>query len=264
MSQVLTFEKAPGEKERSRLQARLDTYRERADACREKYDNTIQPVIDTTVGDVVFLDRDTADDLANSIPATAKAKGKAAARAEKKRSEMVQGMLGTLDQATFRLPSDCHSTLRRHPTMAEYFKIERALREGQANEALDALCLHLTTYLALKVRKTQSTGIIHNTEADRRLQEKRDVIDKWKAKYRNIHHVLLVLGMSDADKTYKILHDDDCKPFTLLVSEVKGGDSYKQPTWIWGDFTWAERLEPGEVRTFVGHGKCSINRMWLC
>ncbi|KAH9855776.1 hypothetical protein C2E23DRAFT_866429 [Lenzites betulinus] len=251
------------ETERSRLALRLENYRERAAACREKYMSTIQVAVDSAMAEVVpkesseaFPNRDDIDDLEKGIPVLASSKGKAvdgSSRTPPRRSRVIEEMLTILDEGTFRLPSDCHSAVREHKSMAPFTRLERALREGQANEALDVLRLHLTTHLALTVRKQEGAGVIHNTAADRRLQEKRDVIDKWKEKYRHLRLLLLVLGMSDDDNTYRRLNDDDCKAFTLLVSEQKLGDSFKKPTWIWGDFGWAEKLEQGEIREFVGH-----------
>ncbi|OJT08177.1 hypothetical protein TRAPUB_11843 [Trametes pubescens] len=246
------------EQERSRLVGRLEAFRERAMACRETYDTTLQVALDTAMADVKredwpssFPDRDEQDDMTQGLPLTAKSKGKGVVPPTP--SPWVTEMLGLLDDSTFRLPSDCHSEVRRKPSLEDFVKIERALREGQANEALDALRLHLTTYLALKVRKAEGSGVIHNTESDRRLQEKREVIEQWKATYREIRQVLLVLGMPDNNNIYQPLLDDDCKPFTILVSEDKIGKSYKVPTWIWGDFRYALKLPPGELKSFVGH-----------
>lgn len=244
------------------MSARVDAFHQRVRLCRTLYDSTLQVAVDNAVADVKggdwpssFPDRDEQDDIAQGLPLTTKSKGKAVEPPTP--PEDILDMLAQLDDSTFRLPSDCHSEVRRKPALEDWVNIERALREVQANEALDALRLHLTTYLALKVRKTEGTGTIHNTESDRRLREKREVIDQWKEKYREIRQVLLVLGMPDDNETYQPLLEEDCKPFTILLSEDKVGKSYKIPTWIWGDFRYALKLPPGELKTFVGHGVCN-------
>lgn len=253
---VLAFK--GNDQERTRLKGRVDAFCDRAEACSTEYDPLIQPALRDAMADVKlgdfpssFPDRDDQDDLAQGLPLMPKTKDETSVP----KSEWAVKQLAKLNNRTFRLPSDCHSEVRWKDSMADLVRIKRAQREVQANEALDALRLHLTTYLALSVRKKEGTGIIHNTEADRRLQEKRAVIDRWQDVYRKRRHVLLVLGMADDNSTYRPLLDEDCKPFTILVNETLSGDSYKLPTWIWGNFDYARKLSPGELKTFVGDGK---------
>lgn len=253
---VLAFK--GNDQERTRLKGRVDAFCDRAEACSTEYDPLIQPALRDAMADVKlgdfpssFPDRDDQDDLAQGLPLMPKTKDETSVP----QSEWAVKQLAKLNNRTFRLPSDCHSEVRWKDSMADLVRIERAQREVQANEALDALRLHLTTYLALSVRKKEGTGIIHNTEADRRLREKRAVIDRWQDVYRKRRHVLLVLGMADDNSTYRPLLDEDCKPFTILVNETLSGDSYKLPTWIWGNFDYARKLSPGELKTFVGDGK---------
>ncbi|KAI0640393.1 hypothetical protein C8Q79DRAFT_921614 [Trametes meyenii] len=233
--EVLAFNRE--EKVRTKLSAKLDTFQEQVAACREVYDERLRLAVDAALANVpvneygpAFPARDGEDDFANGIPVT---------------------MMDIVDAGTFCLPSDYHSAVRRHPALADFVQIEWALRCGQANEALDTLRLHLTTHLAFEVRKTQGSSREHREWSDRRLEGKRVAINDAKARYRSLRKTLLVLGMPSKDPTYKELHDSDCKAFTLLVDETNKGDSYRLPTWIWGDFSFAKKLQPGEIKTFV-------------
>ncbi|KAI0349249.1 hypothetical protein OH77DRAFT_1415382 [Trametes cingulata] len=254
------------EKARSKLASQLESFRERAVACRELHETRLEAAVkQAVVGLEVevyppgFPGRNDDDDRAFGVTrapltpteTTVLAFRKKSASNSSKKAQDILEMLDSLDHTSPPLPSDYHSAVRFHPAMTEFVKIERALHEGQANEALDELRLHITTHLSLQHRKQQESGVKNNTVNDRRLQEKREVINATKGRYRELRGILLVLGMEENHKTYKVLDDDDCKAFTLYEGEKKLGDSYKLPTWIWGDFSFARKLPPGDIKNFV-------------
>lgn len=165
-------------------------------------------------------------------------------------------MAGRLDEVALFVPSDYHSLVRRHPAMSALVAMELRLRQGEANEALEDLRLHLTTQMSLVDRKKQGSGTIQNTAMDRRIHGKRDAIERAKFAYRRARVALIVLGMSKKDPKYKVLHDSDCKAFVIVDEEVRRGDSQLDPTWIWGDFSYMGKLDEGKIKSFVTNSEC--------
>lgn len=200
--------------------------------------------------------RTTSDDRTCEIPSppsppkcdAPSARGK---RKRSRESAELTAMAARLDEVDVRLPSDYHSTVRKHAAMKDAVATERRLREGQANEALEDLRLHLTTQMSLAERKTQGSGTIHNAAMDRRIHGKRDTIERAKYAYRRARLAMIVLGMSKKDRTYRVLKDQDCKAFVIVDEEVRRGDSKLDPTWIWGDFTYMGKLDEGKIKIFV-------------
>lgn len=155
--------------------------------------------------------------------------------------EIRADLLSQLEQARLPLPSDYHVKIREHDAMRKPVEYERTLRQGYATEALDSLRMHLTTHATLRVRHQQASGVKENTKWDRRIAAKREAINQAKERYRKLRRILLLLGMGEADPSFKPLTEDDCRAFTVLDVERKPGDSRKLPSWIWGDFSFVEK-----------------------
>ncbi|TFK78476.1 hypothetical protein K466DRAFT_449828, partial [Polyporus arcularius HHB13444] len=147
-------------------------------------------------------------------------------------------MNGQLDAMSLALPSAYDPRIIQHPAMTTAVQYERMIREGCANDALDDLRLHLTTYACLEDRRKQGSGVLHNTPMDKRMQKKKAAIAAAKSRYRQIRAILLRLGMGEDDVKYKPLLDTDCKPFVLVIEEQRLGDSRRKPCWIWSDFSF--------------------------
>ncbi|KAI0364498.1 hypothetical protein BV20DRAFT_1057147 [Pilatotrama ljubarskyi] len=258
--------KAGDESARSRLADEVADFRRLKDACDTDYQACIQPALDSALkgvsGEIMsssFPARDAKDDAACGIPSAADVKGKGRATAllpGRARPRTTLQAAATewqqiIEDGEYLLPSDLHSAIRTAPATADLLKTERKLREGQANEALDNLRLHLTTHLSLNVRRTQGSGVVHNTQADRRLQAKRDAINEAKEQYRAARHRLIVLGMPETDQTFRVLQDSDCRAFVIVSEEQRAGDSYRDQSWIWGNFSFAHRLAEGDIKKFV-------------
>ena len=135
---------------------------------------------------------------------------------------------------------------------------ERKLREGVANEALNKLRLHLTTYQALELRRKNVSGVIQNTEVDRRLSEKRLATDRAKHDYRENRYLLRVLGMPEDDATFKPLEDRHCYAFAITAAEHRIGDSHRLPSWIWGDFSYVAEVQGPDIRKFLDDSECFV------
>ncbi|KAI0669304.1 hypothetical protein C8Q78DRAFT_1070866 [Trametes maxima] len=252
------------EKARSQLAQEVEVFRRQKDACRHDYEVCIKPAIDVALKDAKSADfpsrpgrRNIEDDMACGIPVPWHEKGKGKTTGTAKRAHATKGQfaqvittwIDDLDEEDFPLPSDLHSD-----------DVEYQLRQGEANEPLDRLRLHLSTHLYLVARKKQGSGVIHNAEADRRLREKRKAIASAQADYREARQKMLVLGMDPSDGTFRVLDDDDCRAFVILEEERQLGDSYRTQSWIWGDFTFAHRMAEGDMKKFVYH---SIKAHWF-
>ncbi|KAI0675894.1 hypothetical protein C8Q78DRAFT_1066529 [Trametes maxima] len=149
------------------------------------------------------------------------------------------------------LPSSLHSRVRTHVAMMDLSRMERGIRAGQAEEALEELRVHLTTQLTLADRKAQVSGQKNNLPLDRRIHAKWQRIEDEKYAYRLARYRMRVLGMTAQNRKYRELKDADCKSFVVLDNEVRRGDSRRVPTWIWGNFGYMENLSAGQIKLFV-------------
>ncbi|EIW51995.1 uncharacterized protein TRAVEDRAFT_136413 [Trametes versicolor FP-101664 SS1] len=227
------------EKDRRKLTTQLEAFVKQAAGCQEMHARYLQPCISAAIQSIsatghpsTFPRRDPVDDVACGITAGTP--------------------VDSDDPATqFLLPSDYHSHIRGATSMTELVNFERELRRGQANEALDDLRLHLTTYLSLEDRKRQVSGVIRNTAWDRRLTKKTAAINAAKKEYRQVRQTLRILGMPEDDEHLQPLEDKDCKPFVIVVEEQQHSDSKRKPTWIWGNFAYIDQIEPGEIKNYL-------------
>ncbi|TBU31114.1 hypothetical protein BD311DRAFT_657411 [Dichomitus squalens] len=183
--------------------------------------------------------------------ATTAAGGKKKRKNESRAQKALNAMADELADLGVALPSTYHSKIRQHPDMRQAVQTELALREGQADEALDELRLHIATFESLEKRKRQGSGIRHNTVLDGRLQKKRQAQHRAKDRYRALRDIMLVLGMPNDHKKFRILNDEDLRAFTLTTVEQQLGDSYRLPSWIWGDFSFVNQVKAGEMRSFL-------------
>lgn len=161
-------------------------------------------------------------------------------------------MQAQLDAMHMPLPSDFDEDIIRHPAMTAVVQDELHMREGCANDALDALRLHLTTHATLADRKKQaSSGVKGNTKWDKRLSRKRAAILTAKTRYRQIRETMVRLGMAEDDAKFKPLLDTDVKPFVLITEEQRLGDSSRRPSWIWSDFSFIMKEDDRDIKDFL-------------
>ncbi|EIW55155.1 uncharacterized protein TRAVEDRAFT_130935, partial [Trametes versicolor FP-101664 SS1] len=265
---VATFDGADAE--RVSLKAKVDAWHAHATRVSAACASALGAVVDDAIASVPdkarpegFPFRTSGDDKKCRIPPpppVPKCDGPQGKRKRTRETSELTAMTEELDEVSLLLPSDYHSAVRQHPAMAEAVKMERRLRGGEANEALEDLRLHLTTQMSLAERKTQGSGTIHNAAMDRRIHGKRDAIERAKFAYRRARVAMIVLGMPKNDPKYAVLHDADCKAFVIVDEEVRRGDSKLDPTWIWGDFTYMGKLDEGKIKIFVTN---SVKVHWL-
>lgn len=256
---MATFDGA--DTERVSLKAKVDAWHAHATRVSAACASALGAVVDDAIASVPdkarpegFPFRTSGDDKKCRIPPAPpvpQCDGPQGKRKRTREASELTAMTEELDEVSLLLPSDYHSAVRQHPAMAEAVTMERRLRGGEANEALEDLRLHLTTQMSLAERKTQGSGTIHNAAMDRRIHGKRDAIERAKFAYRRARVAMIVLGMPKNDPKYAVLHDADCKAFVIVDEEVRRGDSKLDPTWIWGDFTYMGKLDEGKIKIFV-------------
>lgn len=154
------------------------------------------------------------------------------------------------------LPSNYTERVRNESVMKEAVEIERELRKGQANDALDDVrTLLITKFNVLHERKYKSKGIKGSTRSQALLNNHQKVLNRGTAKYRRLRVILLALGLNEDDPTFKELKADDIKPFPVdfkyVEQELGGSKKKNNPSWIWGDFgMMLEREKDGKLKEY--------------
>lgn len=254
--------------EAKKIESRMELYRRNLRNCAAEFEVQMAPAVAKAVQDAhadsrlplpaIFPRRTTIEDRVQAIlPFNDKlpagealhewSKRKSKSRAQK----ALEAMAVELQESTVLLASDFDKRVRDHVGMKMAVDTEKKLREGLAAEALDKLRLHLTTYLAVEQRRRNGSGVIHNTEIDNRLAEKRLAIERAKYMYRNQRHLLRVLGMPEDHAQFKHLLDEHCHAFAIIAEEFSRGDSHRLPSWIWGDFSYVAKVQDGDIRNFL-------------
>ena len=245
---------------------KVELYRRDLRICAEEFEAQLAPALAKAIADVqdsseslpaTFPRRDDKDEpngitpFNDNPPADEQVpqppKRKSQSRAEK----ALQAMATELQETAILLPSAYHKQVRDHVGMKIAIDTEKSLREGLAAEALDKLRFHLTTHQAVEYRRKNVSGVVNNTEVDRRLADKRLATDRAMYAYRKQRHLLRVLGMPEDDPKFKPLREQDCYAFAITAAEHRLGDSHRLPSWIWGDFSYVAKVKDGDIRNFL-------------
>ena len=154
-----------------------------------------------------------------------------------------------------KLPSYYTTGIRTHPKMEEAVSIERKLREGQAKDALDELRTHLTALYSLEDLRGQGTGQAHGQRVKALAATEVAIGHQARDEYRRVRKVLVELGMPEDDKTFRILIDEDAKPFIVFSHQHRRGDSKRTGSWLWEDFSFANDQGDNEVKEYMYHSE---------
>ena len=219
-----------------KITAKVENYHRNLQICATKFDNLLSLAVTKAVEDATtipthlpttFPCRTIADDRQDGIaPFTDKLpadevtdinpnKCKTETRAQK----ALRALTNELEDSTLLFPSAYHKQICDHIGMKTAVDTERKLCEGLAAEALDKLRLHLTTAMALEQGWQQISGVVENTEVDRRLMEKCITTDRAKYAYCHNRHLLCILGMEENDTKFKPLCDEDCYTIAITAEE---------------------------------------------
>ncbi|KAI0668291.1 hypothetical protein C8Q78DRAFT_1071556 [Trametes maxima] len=158
------------------------------------------------------------------------------------------GLLDHLHSVRIDLPSMYHSSVRQQPALQPAVEVERKLREGQANDALHELRTHLTAVYSLADLRQQGVGQDHSKRVKGMSATEIEVGRRARDEYRRVRVVLRVLGMKEDHETYRVLTDKDAKPFVVTPEQHRRGDSKRNPSWLWEDFSFIDDQENDEVK----------------
>ncbi|KAI0644659.1 hypothetical protein C8Q79DRAFT_1001927 [Trametes meyenii] len=160
-------------------------------------------------------------------------------------------LLDTLQSVRIDLPSMYHSRVRQQPALQAVVEVERKLREGQANDALHELRTHLTAMYSLEDLRHQGMGQDHGKRVRGLSATEVEVGRRARDEYRRVRVALRVLGMNKDHETYRVLMDKDAKPFVVTAEQHRRGDSKRNPSWLWEDFSFIDNQENDEVKNVL-------------
>ena len=209
----------------------------------------------------VELDLDTVWDDAGARPHLAKRKATSLAR---DRSDTVASQplrspaWHRVKAMAVNLPSNYALAITTHSALSKATEVEKQLRQGQANDALDDLRAHLITSYAVKQEKRVGSGQIHNTRSNIKIKNHKQAVDAAASRYRLARGNLLSLGLSSEDQTYRELKVTDVVPFTVYTVDQQLGDSKRQPSWIWSDFRFVKGQNK-EIRQYCEESKSILS-----
>ncbi|KAI0656991.1 hypothetical protein C8Q70DRAFT_1046552 [Cubamyces menziesii] len=163
----------------------------------------------------------------------------------------LDSLLASVNEVVLCLPSLYHSSLRGHASLKTAIEIERRIREGQANDALDNLRTHLAARYSLRDLRAQGKGPKHGKKVRALAQVETKIGTEAKQEYRRLRVLLRVLGMAEDDDKYKVLRDDDLKHFVAVTEQYELGSGSKTGSWLWGDFTFVNKQGNEEVHEFL-------------
>ncbi|KIJ23837.1 hypothetical protein M422DRAFT_195437 [Sphaerobolus stellatus SS14] len=132
------------------------------------------------------------------------------------------------------LPSDFQSPVERTDFgLEEAGLLEMQLREGEANDALEAIRLAIKQ-LALDVqyKKKEVTGQKDSTRAHDELKRKCAARNKYVIKYRQAFRAMIRLGMVEGQTPHKELKDSDLR-IKGMTGAGELGEGTKEESWIW-------------------------------
>ncbi|KAH9884296.1 hypothetical protein C8Q73DRAFT_796289 [Cubamyces lactineus] len=161
-------------------------------------------------------------------------------------------LLASLSAMPLQLPSKYHSKLRRHPVMKPAMDIELKIRQGQAAEALDDVRTNIAARrCSLRDLRSQGSGQKHGKKVRALADSERLVGTKARDEYRRLRVLMICLGMSDKDETYRALEDADMQHFTVVAEQYALGDAAKQGSWLWRDFSFINKQDDAEVTEYL-------------
>lgn len=167
-----------------------------------------------------------------------------------------QSTWADVTETLFKLPSSYTAIVQSAGSIAPAVAVERLLREGEANDALDDLRAHLITSYAFDlIGKEKTTGQGTRTRMQTIKGRKKAAVRRAAAKYRRTRQILLALGMSPQDETYRPLKQADIKPFVIYADAQKLGSSKKKTSWIWSSFEFVQDAKSGAMQDWCEAGE---------
>ncbi len=173
-------------------------------------------------------------------------------RDPRKKSELWQEVYAV----SIPLPSSFDELVLERPAVASLVNWEKKVRQGQANDALSDLRTHLVTAEMLKIKKLDATGKASTTRMGKKIRRQNDQVVASADDYRRARLALTALGMKEDDPLFRPLKKADVVGFTMSTATQQLGESRKAVSWIWEDFSFAERPDDVEHHEFFEEGEC--------
>lgn len=161
-----------------------------------------------------------------------------------------------LDGVHIDLPSTLEPESMRAKCLKDVIDMERRLREGQANDALAEVRLHLITKFCLKKQQREISGQVPMTRSRQHVKRQGEAIERAADKYRRARARVLTLLDKAGDCTLRELKAEDLVAFTMRDEDHALGESRKSTSsWIWEDVSWLENTEDRAAKVFVTDGR---------
>ncbi|OCH89243.1 hypothetical protein OBBRIDRAFT_804820 [Obba rivulosa] len=158
----------------------------------------------------------------------------------------------TLKAIRIELPSDLESNVMHTESMKVAVEIERQLREGQAQDALAEVRVHLITKYSLSQKKRKEPGSqAAMTRSRQNLKRKGEAVERAAEVYRRARVAVLALSRTAEDCKLRELRASDLVAFMVRDEDRMLGDSQKSSSWIWEDCSWVKMSEDRDIKNFV-------------
>ncbi|TFK87312.1 hypothetical protein K466DRAFT_491107 [Polyporus arcularius HHB13444] len=257
LDEILTFDRSKHRK-RNKMKKEVDDFLIKAQLCHDAYNRYVTPQVALACADVAasplpttFPWRDPEDDRANGIKTQTPRHSRKIHEPLDEHEELVNELVELVENVAILLPSQYHSKVRKHSAMLQCVAIERRLREGQANDALDEFRTVVSARISLQDLRSQGWGQKHGKRLRAMDAKEKAVGEAARSEYHRIRSILLVLGMSDKDATYRVIKDADASPFIVTMEQRRPGDSHRTPSWVWADFSFVDNQPEGPTKEFI-------------
>ncbi len=157
------------------------------------------------------------------------------------------------------LPSSFDELVLERPAVASLVSWEKKVRAGQANDALSDLRTNLVTAEMLKIKKLDATGKASTTRMGKKIRRQNDQVVAAADDYRRARLALMALGMNEDDPLFRPLRKTDVVGFTMSTATQQLGESRKAVSWIWEDFSFADRPDDADHEEFFEEGACMLS-----
>lgn len=158
------------------------------------------------------------------------------------------------------LPSDFNSTDRVKLGLQRLADLELRLREGEANDAVLALCDTIAHKMVLReVKKSNARGVTQNTRATKFIRGVEFKRAGHAAQYRKAREAVLELQNVKESANYPVLTEEDMYAKNA-VNARELGDGSKTDGWIWR-YGNLKGLDKDERDAFVIESKFRVSEL---
>ncbi|KAI0711729.1 hypothetical protein C8Q76DRAFT_623155 [Earliella scabrosa] len=164
------------------------------------------------------------------------------------RDTFLASLVADIMDVDIYLPSLYHSLIRHHPALAPAVAIERELRQGEAHDALNELRLQIMARHSLRDLDDQGAGQAHGKRVREMEERHLKAANQYRDEYARIRTLLLALGVSHDDATFRELKEEDC---SAITEKRKIGDSRKTRSWLWADLSILTEDVESDVKAFM-------------